>query len=98
MSSVVKGDETGSQIDLGRENWFSSESIRMLEEACDNPKVGPAKTLSLLLHFGMGLPLALIAKLTGTTKNVVAKQIITGTRRLRKIHAASTACGQRSLF
>lgn len=100
MSSVCKGDQTGRQLELDRENWFSSEAIQLLEDAVENPAVGPEKMLAMLLHHGLGLPLSLVAKLTGTTKNVVAKQVISGKRSVRRHHqdALQSADGQPTLF
>lgn len=97
MSSVVMQDETGQQVDLDRSNWFSAEAISLLEAACNNPAIGPDKVLANLLHFGLGLPLSLIGRLTGSTKNVVAKQVITGRRRMRRMRPRERV-GQGHLF
>lgn len=83
MSSVVKSVLDGEQIELDRQNWLTQNATEFLAEAVDNPKIGPDRTLTILLHHGLGLPLNLVAKLLGTTKNVVAKRIITGTKRLK---------------
>lgn len=84
MSSIVNADYSGDQVFLDRDNWFSAESIRMLEEACDDPKVGPERCLAMILHHGLGLPLSLVSRLLKTTKNTVAKQVISGKRRVKK--------------
>jgi len=100
MSSVVRTEkntdsyeESGVQVELDRESWFSAESQRMLEDACDNPEIGPTKALATLLHHGLGLSLGLIGKLMGTSKNVVAKQVQTGTRKMRESQASPIQAG-----
>lgn len=41
MASLVKHCGDGQQVDVGRDSWFSAEACQMLEDACDNPAVGP---------------------------------------------------------
>lgn len=84
MSSVVHAHESGDQVFLERESWLSQQSQAWLAEAVENPKIGPERTLAIILHHGLGLPLELVARLTKTTKNTVAKQVISGTKRLAK--------------
>lgn len=84
MSSVVNADYSGDQVFLDRGSWFSQQAAEWLKEAVDNPKIGPDRTLAIILHHGLGLPLELVARLTKTTKNTVAKQVISGTKRLAK--------------
>jgi hypothetical protein len=85
MASIVKDCDDGQQLDLGRECWFSGEAQRMLNEAIDDPKIGPQRTLAMILHHGLGLPLSMIARLQDVTKNVTAKDVISGKRRMRKL-------------
>lgn len=91
MSSIVKNDESGEQVFMARDDWFSAEACQLLEDACDNPAVGPEKTLAMVLHHGLGLPLSLVAKLMNTTKNVVAKQVITAKKEIRRSAATTSA-------
>lgn len=97
MSSVVKADGTGEQICLDRSNWFSAEAVRLLEQSVADPTIGPERTLSMILHHGLGVPLSLVGRLIGTTKNVVAKQVISGRQRMRRTFRRPQL-GERSLF
>jgi hypothetical protein len=85
MSSCVKNDETGQQLFLDRENWFSGEALSLIEAAVAQNGIGPRRTLAMILHDGLGFPLSLVALLQGTTKNVVAKNVISGKRRMKKL-------------
>lgn len=89
MSSVASEHESGAQLFLPRECWFSAEAIALLEAACDDPAVGPRKVLSCLLHDGLGCPLSLVGRITGQTKNVVKTQVITGRRHMRRLTEAA---------
>ena len=84
MASVTSGHESGPEVVIDRENWFSAETQSLLESACDNPAIGPEKVLANVLHNGLGLSLGLVAKLMGTTKNVATKQIHTGEKQLKR--------------
>ena len=85
MSSVVHNIATGEQLDLGRECWFSHEAVALLERACDDPRIGPDKVLAVLLHDGLGCPLALVARVQHTTKNVVKTRVIIGRTHFRRL-------------
>lgn len=89
MSSVVGLEDDGAQLELDRSCWFSTEACRLLERAVDEPKIGPEKTLAVILHKGLGLPLSLVGRLMGTNKNVVAKQVISAANGLRKLSEAN---------
>lgn len=89
MSSVCLGERhkgraqlDGEQLQLGREGWLSSEAQRFLEAAIENPRIGADRALCIVLHRGLGLPLATVGRLTGRTKNVVAKSVATGLQRM----------------
>lgn len=94
MAVVAKNHESGEAVDLGRDCWFSAEAIALLERAVE--KDGADKTLALLLVYGLGLPLSLVGRLTGQTKNVVKTQVITGRKSVRKRELRRQH--QRSLF
>ncbi len=99
MSSCVKNDETGQQLFLDRENWFSGEALSLIEAAVAEPDIGPQRTLAMILHHGLGFPLSLVALLQGTTKNVTAKNVISGKRRMKKLAKSMRAeSKQLSLF
>lgn len=94
MAVVAKNHETGESIDLGRDCWFSAEAVALLERAVE--KDGADKALALLLTMGLGLPLRLVGKLTGQTKNVVKTQVITARKSVRRRELRRQR--QRSLF
>ena len=82
MASVTRQHQSNDQVDLPRENWFSAQALQILDAACQNPKVGPDRAVAVLLHCGLGVPLDLLARLQNTTKNTVAKRVITGKKRM----------------
>jgi hypothetical protein len=98
-SKIGSADMTGEQLDFGRTDWLSDTAQQLLEEAATNPEIGPEKTLAIVLHHGLGLSLELVSVLTGVTKNVAAKRVISGTRKLRGVapHVPAVAATSRAL-
>lgn len=85
MAVVARQHECNESLDLGRECWFSSDAIELLQRACDHPRIGPDKVLAVLLADGLGLPLSLVAKVQHTTKNVIKTRVYVGRGQLRRL-------------
>ncbi|MBX3448112.1 MAG: hypothetical protein KF777_01060 [Planctomycetaceae bacterium] len=85
MASLVEHGGDGQQLDLGRDSWLSNEAQRWLAEAMNEPKIGRQRVLTMILHNGLGIPLSMIAELLGETKNVIAKNVISGKKRMKKV-------------
>jgi hypothetical protein len=84
MASITQSFESGEQVHVDRENWFSAETQALLKAACENPDIGAHRVLATVLHDGLGLSLDLTAQLVGSTKSKIEKRVASGRKRMRR--------------
>ena len=72
-------------IEFSRSSWLSHEAGSLLAEAVKDRSIGPDRTLSIILHHGLGLSVGVVAALQNTTKAVVHRRLLTGTKRLAAV-------------